>query len=176
MLCLVVEYPSSEEAIAPFTRAHAGATVDLMVEPDDAARQHRSELVLVRGAPMAEIEALLQQVRKTHAPVQELRRDAVAGLWFGRLHFQAGKLGAPSAKALGKLAAHIGPPWVHVENGVVLLRARLRDTASPDATLEMAQALLAEAGFDAQCVVQEVSPRDHSVWEALVQHGIGLTL
>ena len=176
MLCLVVEYPSSEDGLAPFTRDNAGCSVDLLVEPDDAQRRQRSELCLVRGAPLALVDHLLARLRQTHAPVQELRRDEVAMLWFGRLHFNADRLAAPSARALASLADLIGPPWVHVENGVVLLRARLRDGTDADAALDRAQTALAAAGFDAQCVVQEVSPRDHSVWEALVQHGIGLTL
>ena len=50
------------------------------------------------------------------------------------------------------------------------------ESLGPDEAVALAQDSLADAGIDAQCVVQEVSPRDHSVWEALVQHGIGLTL
>jgi len=176
MLCLVVEYLGEEVAFPPFTRAHAGATVDLMVEPDRAARPLRSELCLVRGAPIADVDALVGSLRATHAPVEELRRDPVAGLWFGRLHFQTARLTSPSAKALAALSDLIGPPWIHVEGGVVLLRARLRERADPDAAVALAQDSMAAAGFDAQVVVQEIAPRDHSVWEALVQHGIGLTL
>jgi hypothetical protein len=63
-----------------------------------------------------------------------------------------------------------------VEAGVVLLRARLRDDVNADDAVERVQKAMAAAGLDAQVVVQEIAPRDHSVWEDLVQHGIGLTL
>lgn len=176
MLCLVVEFPDTNATFPPFTRAHPGATVDLMVEPDDPARTRRSELVLVRGAPMEAIDALVAELGRTHAPVEASRRDEAGRLWFGRIHFEPGHLESPSGTALAKLAGSIGPPWVHVEAGVVLLRARVRDGIDADEFVARVQGLLTTAGVDAQVVVQEVSPRDHSVWEALVQHGIGLTL
>lgn len=176
MLCLVVEYLADGDLLPRFTREHAGARVDLMVEPDDESRKQRSELALVRGTTLEDVDALVAQLKETRSPVQTLRRDAVAGLWFGRLHFDTSRLASPSAKALASLGTLIGPPWIHVEHGVVLLRARLRDPVHADDAVELAQQALAAAGFDAQCVVQEVSPRDHSVWEDLVQHGIGLTL
>lgn len=176
MLCLVVEYLADDDELPRFTRAHPGAVVDLMVEPDDESRKQRSELVLARGAPMEDLDAFVAQLRKSRPPVQTLSRDVLGGLWFGRVHFEPARLESPSSKALASLGSMIGPPWVHVEHGVVLLRARLRDPVHADDVVELAQQALAHAGFDAQCVVQEISPRDHGVWEDLVQHGIGLTL
>lgn len=176
MLCLVVEYLGEEAVFPPFTRAHPGATVDLMVEPDDPERPVRSEFALVRGAPIVAIDGLVRGLAATHAPVEPLRRDPSSGLWFGRLHFQPGRLDTPSARALVKLKDLIGPPWVHVEAGVVLLRARLRDQGRAEEAVELTQQAMAAEGLDAQVVAQEVSPRDHGVWEQLVQHGLGITL
>lgn len=176
MLVLVVEFTGEESTFPPFTRAHPGATVDLMVEPDDPDRPVRSEFALVRGAPMPVIEGLVRSLAATHSPVEPLRRDAAAGLWFGRLHFQPSRLDTPSSRALSRLRDLIGPPWVHVEAGVVLMRARLRDAARADEAVDLAQRAMAEEGLDAQVVAQEVSPRDHGVWESLVQHGLGITL
>jgi hypothetical protein len=176
MLCLVVEFLGEEPTFPPFTRAHPGATVDLMVEPDDPGRAVRSEFALVRGASLAATDALVRGLAATHAPVEPLRRDPAAGLWFGRLHFQPSRLDTPSARALDRIKDFIGPPWVHVESGVVLLRARLRDAGRADEAVERAQAAMAGEGLEAQVVAQEVSPRDHGVWEQLVQHGLGITL
>lgn len=176
MLCLVVEFLGEESTFPPFTRAHPGATIDLMVEPDDPDRPVRSEFVLVRGAPFTATDALVRGLAVTHAPVEPLRRDPASGLWFGRVHFRPSRLDTPSARALDKLKGLIGPPWVHVEAGVVLLRARLRDGSRADEAVELAQKVMAQEGLDAQVVAQEVSPRDHGVWEALVQHGLGITL
>jgi hypothetical protein len=147
-----------------------------MVEPDDPRRKRRSELVLIRGAPIDAIDALVLELDRTHAPVEASRRDPGASTWFGRIHFEPAHLDSPSGKALAGLSDLIGPPWVHVEAGVVLLRARLRDDVNADDAVERVQKAMAAAGLDAQVVVQEIAPRDHSVWEDLVQHGIGLTL
>jgi hypothetical protein len=177
MLCLVVEYTGEDIDFPPFTRSHPGSTIDLMVEPAAGTREApRTMLVLVRGAPMAATDALVAEMARTKAPLEALRRDPAESLWFGRVHFRPADLASPSARALAGLAQSIGPPWVHVESGVVHLRARLRDEEWAEEVLQAAEKDLGAAGLDAQVVVQEVSPKDHSVWESLVRHGIGLSL
>lgn len=175
MLCLVVEYPGEDSEFPAFTRQNRGATVDLMVEPGDpAAATRRQALVLVRDAPWPAIQALVADLSRRRAPVTTLRAEAAEEMWFGRVTYDPQIHVHPTAKAVASLLDLIGPPWIHVESGVVHLRARLRGPAQAEDVLQLAQEGLRAAGTDAQVVVQEVSTKDHSVWESLVRHGIGL--
>lgn len=176
MLCLVVEYAGEDVDFPPFTRANPGSTADLLVEPADEDAAERSMLVLLRGAPAPQTDAFLARLAKDRGPVETLRRDPKAPLWFGRVRFRPSRLDAPSAKALVAVAPLIGAPWVHVEHGVVHLRARLKDPESAEEAVLLVQESLRAAGVDAQVAAQEVGSRDHSVWEELVRHGIGLSL
>lgn len=176
MLCLVIEYPgqADDHDFPGFTRKHRGSSVDLLVEP--GVGETRQALVLVRGAPWTAIQELAAELQRTRAPVQSLRVDAAEEMWFGRITYHASTMNEPIAKAFAGIHTMHGPPWVHVESGVVHLRARLRDPAQAEDVLHLAQEALRAAGAEAQVVVQEISPKDHSVWESLVRHGIGLSL
>ena len=174
MLCLVVEYTGEDAEFPTFTRLHRGATVDLMVEPGESQHKHHA-LVLVRDAPWAAIESLVAELSDRRGPVSTMRSDAAELLWFGRITHDPKASAHPTARAVASLLDLIGPPWVHVESGVVHLRARLRDPARAEDVLQLAEDGLRAAGTEAQVVVQEVSMKDHSVWESLVRHGIGLS-
>ena len=178
MLCLVVEYESGGE-FPPFTQQHRGATVDLMAEPADPhdPEHHRSRLlVLIRNAPWPAIEALVADLAERRKPLTTLRAEPGEALWFGRATYDVATLKSPGTKVIVGLLDLIGPPWVHVESGVVHLRARLRDPAQAEEVLQLASEGLKAAGVEAQAVVQEISPKDHSVWESLVRHSIGMSL
>lgn len=177
MLCLVVEYLAEGSEFPPFTRTHPGSTVDLIAElaaSEDLDR--RTALVMVRGAPWQALDALVADLGQRNAPVTTMRRDPARSLWFGRVTFHPSRFRSPSARAIAGLLGVIGPPWIHVEHGVVHLRARLKDPALAEDVLHLTAERLRAAGVDAQVVVQEVSPKDHSVWETLVQAGLGITL
>lgn len=173
MLCLVVEYTGEDSEFPAFTRRNRGATVDLMVEPGRADR--RQALVLVRDAPWPAVAALVADLSGRRAPVTTLRAEPAEELWFGRVGYDPRALDHPTARAVSALLDLVGPPWIHVESGVVHLRARLRDPAQAEDVLHLAEEGLRAVGAEAQVVVQEVSTKDHSVWESLVRHGIGLS-
>lgn len=175
MLCLVVEFPG-EGDFPPFTRTNPGATVDLMAEPSQGDHHKTTCLVLVRNAPWPAIEGLVADLGRRRAPLSALRSDPAEPMWFGRATYDSATFTAPSAKAIASLLGLIGPPWVHVEAGVVHLRARLRDPTQAEDVLHLAVEGLRAAGAEAQVVVQEIAPKDHSVWESLIRHGIGLSL
>lgn len=175
MLCLVVEFPG-EGDFPPFTRENPGATVDLIAEPSQHGHRKTTCLVLVRNAPWPAIQALVADLARRRAPLSTLRSEPEEGTWFGRATYDGSTFTVPSAKAVASLLDLVGPPWVHVEAGVVHLRARLRDPTQAEDVLHLAQEALQAAGTEAQVVVQEIAPKDHSVWESLVQHGIGLSL
>lgn len=173
MLCLVVEYTGEDTEFPAFTRQNRGATVDLMVEPGESAQRHA--LVLIRDASWPAIQAMVAELSTRRAPVTTLRAEPAEELWFGRVTYDPQTLAHPTARAVVNLLDLVGPPWIHVESGVVHLRARLRDPAQAEDVLHLAQEGLRAAGTEAQVVVQEVSTKDHSVWESLVRHGIGLS-
>ena len=172
MLCLVVEYTGEDTEFPAFTRANRGATVDLMVEPGEGAS--RQALVLVRDAPWPAIQSLVAELARKRPPVSTHRAEPAEEMWFGRVAFDQRMLANPTAQAVSRLLSLVGPPWIHVESGVVHLRARLRDPAQAEDVLQLAEEGLRAAGAEAQVVVQEVSTKDHSVWESLVRYGIGL--
>lgn len=177
MLCLVLETSARGGELPPFTQQNPGATVDLMAEAkSDRTPDLQTAVLLVRGAPWPAIERFVAYLSTNQAPVTTLRSSPVESLWFGRVTFRAATFHSPVAKAVQALAGMIGPPWVHLEHGVGHLRARIRDPAHADELLQLAEESLKSIGVEAQVVVQEVAPRDHSVWEDLVQHGIGLKL
>jgi len=173
MLCLVVEYTGEDSEFPAFTRANRGATVDLMVEPGGSAGRHA--LVLVRDAAWPAIQALVADLAARRPPVDTLRAEPAEELWFGRVAYEPNKVAHPTVQAVTKLLDLVGPPWIHVESGVVHMRARLRDPAMAEDVLHLAEEGLKATGAEAQVVVQEVSTKDHSVWESLVRHGIGLS-
>jgi hypothetical protein len=176
MLCLVIEYPGQQDDqdFPGFTQRNRGASVDILIEPGSG--ESRQALVLVRGAPWGAMQELVAELQRTRAPVQTLRADPAEEMWFGRITYEARSLDQPIAKAFGRIQSMHGPPWVHVEAGVVHLRAVLRDARHAEDVLQLAQEGLRAAGADVQAIIQEVAPKDHSVWESLVRHGIGMSL
>ncbi|HUR24828.1 MAG TPA: hypothetical protein VM327_02305 [Candidatus Thermoplasmatota archaeon] len=177
MQCLVLEYESGGE-FPPFTKAHRGATVDLMAEPGATHDEpyHPSLLVLIRNAPWPAIQALVADLEVRRRPVTTLRVEPAEELWFGRATYDVATLTNPGTQVVVGLLGLLGPPWVHVEAGVVHLRARLLDPAQAEDVLNLAIEGLRAAGVEAQVVVQEIAAKDHSVWESLVRHSIGLDL
>jgi hypothetical protein len=177
MLCLVLESSAKGGELPPFTQQNPGATIDLMAEgKSEATPDRQTAVLLVRGAPWQATERFVAYLSSVHAPVTTLRASPEDGLWFGRVTFREATFHSPVAKAVQALAGMIGPPWVHLEHGVGHLRARIRDPAHAEDLIHLAEESLRAIGVEAQVVAQEVSPRDHSVWEELVQHGIGLRL
>lgn len=176
MLHLVIEYPAADGEFPPFTRQHPGSSVDFMAEPGAPGSPTRTGLILIRGAPWQAIDAFVADLSRRRAPVATLRREPANGLWFGRATFEVASMSAPGTKVITSLFGMIGPPWAHVEHGVVHLRARLKDPEQADEVLRQAEEGLRAAGLESQVVIQEVAPKDHSVWESLIQHGIGMSL
>lgn len=177
MLCLVIEASAAGGELPDFTRQNPGSTIDLMAEPAAQGNDDDlSALVLVRGAPWQDIDGFVAELGRKQGPVTTLRRTPVESLWFGRATFHPSTFRTQGAKALQSLMGMMGPPWVHIEHGVVHIRARIKDPAKAEDLLQRAVESLRAAGQDPQVVVQEVAPKDHSVWEGLVQRGIGLSL
>ena len=177
MLCLIVEFPAAGGELLPFTQQNPGASVELIAEPSPpGARDTVTALVLVRGAPWQAIDEFVATKLGAGGPVTTLRRVPVESLWFGRATFHPSAFRSDNAKALLSVLPLVGPPWVHMEHGVVHLRARIKDPTHAEEVLHLTQQTLVAGGLEAQAIVQEVSPKDYGVWETLVQRGIGMSL
>lgn len=174
MRFLVLEYPVEQAFFLNFTRIHPRSTADLIIEPAAKPSANQTAIVLLRNAPWVQIEARLERLQREHAPVHELRRDPKTMQWLGRITLHPGEFRDPGAKALSQVLKGLGSPWIHVESGVLHLRARIPEPVAPDLA-ERAEAVLRKAGIEAQAEIREFSPHDYSVWQQLIQQSVGLS-
>jgi hypothetical protein len=173
---LVVEFPSEGFVMTRFTRAHPLCTVDLVSERGVAWRGERIHpaLFLAKGVAWREFQDLLEELARMHEPATILRRDPAGLAWLCRVSFHESNLG-PEGHALAQFQDRFGPPWLHVEQGVLHLRARLGETMDAEVLVDQLTGFLEATGVQAQVEVQELGPTDYGVWEELLQAGAGLT-
>lgn len=174
---VVVEYDGAGLPFIEWARSRPGLRLDLILEPMRAAGDDLQVpgVALVQGLDgrgLVELEALLQD---KYAPVQVLRRDARRGDWFGRLTLHVGNMAqSPTAQAVVRMSDRFGPPWSHVDDGVVHMRLRVRPEGDAEALAEDLRQEIRTRGGDAQVSVESFGQRDHGVWDELVQASIGL--
>jgi hypothetical protein len=173
---VIVEYPQPDTPLASFTLAHPGSTIDLIAEPalpegDDLV--HPS-VVLIKGAPAADIDALLKRGSRFYE-VEPIERDGAHRSWLGRMRIRASSFAHNAgAQVILQFQHRFGAPWTHIEQGVVHLRARVPDESAADLLADQMRRYFAKAGVDAQVEVREISAKDYGVWDELVQRAIGL--
>jgi hypothetical protein len=173
---LVVEFPSEEFVMTRFTRAHPLCTVDLIAEravPQGGGHVHPI-LFLAKGVAWREFHALLDELARVHEPAQVLRRDPAGLAWLCRVNIHESHLG-PEGHALAQFEDRFGPPWLHVEQGVLHLRARLDPALDAERLVAQLTGFLEATGVAAQVEVRELGPTDYGVWEELLQAGAGLS-
>jgi hypothetical protein len=173
---VIVEYPQLDTPLAAFTLHVPGATVDLISEPtvlvgDDLV--HPS-VVLIRGAPAPDVNALLKRLA-TLWDIETIERDDGARSWMGRMRIKDSMLvHNPGAQVVVQFQHRFGAPWTHMEQGMVHLRARVVDSAQAGLLVDQMRRYFDKAGVDAQVEVREISAKDYGVWDELVQRAIGL--
>ncbi|MEA3137733.1 MAG: hypothetical protein QOC71_2014 [Thermoplasmata archaeon] len=173
---VVVEYPQADTPLAAFTLNVPGSTVDLISEPavvtgDDLV--HPS-VALIRGAPAADVDALLRRLARSY-DVETLERNDGARSWMGRMRIRASMfMHNPGAQVIVQFQHRFGAPWTHMEAGVVHLRARIPESTQPELLADQMRRFFGKAGVDAQVEVREISTKDYGVWDELVQRAIGL--
>lgn len=173
---LVVEFSGEGLMLAEWTRDHPGTSVDLISEAvrvKDGERLHPS-LVLVRGAHRAALVQLLDRLDRLYGPLQTLRLDAMRGEWLGRMAVRESSMHSTAAAAILQFQHRYGPPWTHMDDGVVYMRARLPAGDDGDRLLHQVRGYLAKNEVDAHVALQELGAHDYGVWDDLVQASIGL--
>jgi hypothetical protein len=173
---LVVEYPGTGLPLAEWTSKHK-ATADMLLQPmqDVAGDLQAKGTLLARGMDAGALAALGSLLDRHYAPHETIRQDVRRGEWLGRMHIHLDTLRrSPGARAVALNQHRFGPPWSHVDDGVVHMRMRVKDAADADTLLEDVRKELARQDGDAQATLQEISTHDYGVWEELVQASIGL--
>jgi hypothetical protein len=174
---LIVEFPQSDTPLAAFTLHVPGSTVDLISEPavlqgDDLV--HPS-VVLIRGAPVTEVNALLQRLAMLW-DIEAIERDDARRSWMGRMRIKDSMVVHDAgAQVVIQFQHRFGAPWTHIEQGMVHLRARVTDSSQADILADQMRRYFAKAGVDAQVELREISAKDYGVWDELVQRAIGLS-
>lgn len=174
---VVVEYDGAGLPFVDWAKAHPGVTLDMILSPLRAAGADLQipGFALVRGLSAKAMTDLPRLLEASYAPTQAMRRDAKRGEWFGRITLHVANMRqAPAAQAVARLSDRFGPPWSHVDDGVVYMRLRVPDGADADALARDIQAEAAARGAEAQVSVESFGRHDFGVWEELVQAAIGL--
>ena len=174
---LVVEYPQEDTPLASFTANVPGTSVDLISEPpvEQGDELVHPSVVLIRGAPKAQLDALLQRLAGFYS-IQTIERNDQASAWTGRMRIKESMFAHNrGAQVIVQFQHRFGAPWTHIEQGMVHLRARVADTAQADVLADQMRRYFAKAGVDAQVELREISAKDYGVWDELVQRAIGLS-
>ena len=173
---LVVELQQAALPLTRFTAEHDGCTIDLITEPPqdvDGQRVHPA-IFMVKCAPATAVERLLTRLDSIYGPVRVLRREPGAEAWAGRLQIPEAAMDDPSLQALAKLRERLGVGWVHLEEGVLHVRARVKEGSDPARLAREIQGYLDARGIEAQVTVQEMPEHDFGVWRDLVEYSVGL--
>ena len=174
---LIIEYPQQDTPLASFTANVPGSSVDLISEPPVVQGEDlvHPSVVLIRGAPKAQLDALLKRLAGIYA-IEPIERDDAAGSWTGRMRVKESMfVHNAGAQVIVQFQHRFGAPWTHIEQGMVHLRARVPDASQADVLADQMRRYFAKAGVDAQVELREISAKDYGVWDELVQRAIGLS-
>lgn len=167
---LVAEFEAPEMPMAAFTARHPGTSVDLVLEPQgpDRSPLHRG-IFFAKGVTDPLMAELRAETEAAYDQVETLRRDRAARTWMATVRVREQTDWPAAAQALAAFQQRTGTPWVHVEDGVVYMRAALREEADGPGLVADLEAELARRGALAQVAVQEVGAADFGVWKDIVE-------
>jgi hypothetical protein len=175
-LFLIAEFAAGDMLLAGFTALNPGSTVDLISEPvifETSDRVHPSVL-LAKGADPEALDGLLAQLRAAYGRVETLERNDDRKVWLGRLRIRESMIRNTGALVLARFQKRYGVPWVHLEAGLLHMRARIADPDQAEVLADQVRRFLDGAGVEAQVEVREMAAKDYGVWDDLVQRSIGL--
>lgn len=173
---LVVEFDGADLTLAAWTREHAGTTVDLISETvrlEGGERLHPT-LFLVKGAPRAALAQAMDRLDRLFGPLETVRMEPARGLWLARMLVRESTLQSAAMAAILQFQHRFGAPWTHIDDGVVYLRARVRDGEDGERLVHQVRGYLAKERVEAHVSLQEAGSHDYGVWDDLVQSSIGL--
>lgn len=173
---LVVEYDGKGLPFVDWAHARPGVSFDMILE---AMRAKGDDLqvpgiALVRGLDPTTAQHLGWLLAKYYAPWSSIRKDLAHGTWLVRLTLHVANMASPAARAVARLSDRFGPPWSHVDDGVVYMRMKLPEQAGGEALADELRDECARRGADVQVSTESHSTHDYGVWEQLVQASIGL--
>lgn len=174
---VVVEYDGAGLPFVEWAHGRPGVTLDMILEPMRAKGDDLQipGVALVRGVGAKGLPDLAALMADVYAPTQTLRQDARRGEWLGRITLHVGNMRqAPAAQAVARHADRFGPPWSHVDDGIVHMRLRVPDGEDADALADLLGREMQARGAQAQVSVESYSRHDYGVWDELVQASIGL--
>lgn len=159
-----------------FTREHPDVQIDMITEPryDRSGETYRPVLFMVRGANTAMLEDFHGRLGRIFGRLQPLRNDLLRRVWIGRGTVKQKLIDSEAMQHVMAFQDRCGAPWLHLQGGVLHMRARVRDARDADHLAQEMRTDLAAAGIEAQVDLQEISEHDYSVWNDLVQFSIGL--
>lgn len=174
---LVVEYDGKGLPFVDWAHQHKGVQFDMILEPIQAAGAglNMPAVALVRGLDASAYLGLEELLDDKYSPRSTIRRDPRRGEWLGRLTIHVENMKSGAARAVARHANRFGPPWSHVDDGVVYMRMRLAEETDAIQLVADIQAALAAVGAEAHVSVESYSRHDYSVWDRLVQASIGLS-
>ena len=173
---LVIEFEGDGLTLAEWTRDHPGTTVDLISEPVRAVGADRVHptLFLIKGAKRAALVQLMDRLDRLFGPIDTLRMEPQRGQWMGRMQLRESAMHSAAAAALLQFQHRFGAPWMHIDDGIVYMRARLPAGDDGERLGHQVRGFLAKNEAEAHVTVQEFSTHDYGVWDDLVQASIGL--
>lgn len=173
---LVAEYDGKGLPFVDWAHARPGVSFDMILEPMKARDGDLQVpgVALVRGLDPMNAQHLGWLLDRYYAPWTSIRKDLAHGTWLLRLTLHVSNMASPAARAVARMSDRFGPPWSHVDDGVVYMRMRLQDATDAEALADELRAECARRGADVQVGVESYSAHDYSVWDQLVQASIGL--
>lgn len=173
---LVVELDQPDLLLTSFTGQHPGCTIDVIKEPPVP---HGDELLhpaifMVKHAPWDAMATLQADLAQVYGPATTLRLDKANQVWVGRITMPQSAYHDAGAQAILKFQSHYGVAWVHLEQGVLHMRARIRDGVEPARLARQCQGFLEAHDVSAQVSLQEIPEHDFGLWRELVEYTVGL--
>jgi hypothetical protein len=173
---LVAEFPGGGMVFARFTGEHPGTTVDMLSDSVEGAAGHKyhGTVFLVKGIGAEDVAALASELTRVYEPPLTLDYDPDGRQWLGRVRMRESAIPSAGGRGIAQFLHLVGVPWLHIEAGIVYMRARLPDGADADSIMTLIQGHLAEQGVEVHLDVEEVPVGDFGVWDDLVATSVGL--
>jgi hypothetical protein len=174
---LVVEYDGRGLPFVDWAHARPGVTFDMILQEPRRSPAGDLEIpgiALVRGLDLTAAQHLAWLVDKHYAPWASIRKDLAHGNWLLRVTIHVANMASPAARAVAGFSARLGPPWSHVDDGIVYMRMRVPDRADAEGLAREVHDACVATGAEVQVSVESYGSHDYGVWDQLVQASIGL--
>lgn len=176
MLFVIVEYPDTTFG-ASFTAKRPGVSIDSISDPPQgpAGNRRYPALALAQGLSPEDLRILATGFAHLYDDLQTLQSDARLGRWMGRFTVREQVLRGTAMHRTLSFQNRFGSLWTHASDGIVHLRARVKDNADGDVLVKDLRQALEADGVETQVELRELGPHDYGAWDELVQRSIGMS-